>query len=86
MSSRKSKTTETKTIDYDAIVNALKAVKISKRSIRDAAAAYGLSKSTLGRYVKNFDEEGQDIANLTDAQLDDLVRKNEPCGSHRMVI
>ena len=61
MSSRKSKTTETKTIDYDAVVKALKAVKINKKSLRDATAAFGLSKSSLGRYVKNFDEKEKAI-------------------------
>ena len=61
MSSRKSKTTETKTMDYDAVVKALKAVKINKKSLRDAAAAFGLSKSSLGRYVKNFDEKEKAI-------------------------
>ena len=72
-------------MDYDAVVKALKAVKINKKSLRDAAAALGLSKSSLGRYVKNFEEEGKDIATMTDAELDALVRKNESFGSHRMV-
>lgn len=77
MSSKKAKKTETKTIDYDALVNALKAIKISKQSIRVAAAAFGMSKTSLARYVQKFDKEGKDIANMTDAEIDALVRKNE---------
>ena len=63
------KNTETKAIDYDALVNALKAIKISKQSIRVAAAAFGMSKTSLARYVKKFDDEGKDIANMTDFAL-----------------
>lgn len=82
---KQAKTPAKATIDYKAVVDALKAVKISKRSLRAVSAEFGFSKTTLIRYVKKFDEENKDITKLTEAELTELVRKNEPAGAHRMV-
>lgn len=82
---KKAKTPAKPTIDYDAVIKALKAVKINKRSFRVASKSYELSTTSLNRYIKKFDEEEKDITQLTDDQINAFVRKNEPLGAHRMV-
>lgn len=83
-SDKKTKSVD-KSIDYIALIGALKAIKINNKSLRETATEFNMSKTSLARYVKKFEEEGKDIAAMTDAELDILVRKNESYGAHRMV-
>lgn len=49
--------------DYDNILKAIKQVKIHKTSIRQAAKAHNIPKSTLAWHIANFDKAKIDSVN-----------------------
>ncbi|XP_053950936.1 uncharacterized protein LOC128858568 [Anastrepha ludens] len=51
-----------KTIDFDNILEAIKLVKLHKNSIRQAAKAKNIPKSTLAWHISNFDKANIDVA------------------------
>jgi len=62
-----------KSSDYDNILKAIKLVKIHKNSIRQAAKAHNIPKSTLAWHIANFDKTPQKkipSPNETDAEED----------------
>lgn len=78
--SRRERKTEHGVSDFDALVKALKAIKIEKQSIRSTASDYGIDKSSLSRYVTKFDKELRDknlkqITDVSDAELMTIVRR-----------
>ena len=45
--------------DFDALVNAMKAIKIENKSIRSTGRDYNIDKSSLLRYVKKLDKDSR---------------------------
>lgn len=60
-----------KPIDFDKILEAIKSVKMHNNSIRQAATAHNIPKSTLARYIAALDR-----ASINVATADAVVMKN----------
>lgn len=72
-------------VDEDALIAALKAVKLANQSIRASALAFQIPRSTLQRHIDRFDETENDIITMTDAQLLDFVQNRQTYGTHLKV-
>ena len=55
--------------DFDALLNAIKAIKIGKKSIRSTTRDYSIDKSNFLLYVKKLDKELPDITKVSDVEL-----------------
>lgn len=60
--------------DFDALLNAIKSIKIHKNSIRKAGAANNINFISLSRYVKKFDQKVADIKDISDEELKQVLR------------
>ena len=60
--------------DFDALLNAIKSIKISNVSIRQAAATNEIPYRSLARYKLKFDEVVEDIHDQSDEQLLNVLR------------
>lgn len=67
------------------LIDALKAVKIGRKSVRATAVACGIPRTNLQRCITQFDATGKDITKMTDAELLTFVENKPRYGSHRMV-
>lgn len=67
------KPTEQKTIDPDALLVAIKACLLDNASIRSSAAANGIQKSTLDRYLKKIKGNFVDISSVADDNLLEFI-------------
>lgn len=72
-------------VDFNSVLQAVKAVKKSKMSFRKAAAAHKITKSSLARYVKKIDETYNDISKVGDQMLLKLLRSFTSFGEMNMV-
>lgn len=59
-------------MDFTKLVEAIKLC--SQRSIKSTARLYSIPRTTLGRYVKNVENEFGDIETVHDSRLIDFVR------------
>ena len=75
MANRRQRKTEHGISDFDTFLNAIKAIKVEKKSIRSTAHDYSIDKSSLSRYVKKLDKEVPDITKVSDANLLVIVRR-----------
>ncbi|XP_031637668.1 uncharacterized protein LOC116350086 [Contarinia nasturtii] len=75
MANRRERKTDHGVSDFDALLNAIKAIKIEKKRIRPTARAYSISKTSLTRYVEKLDKEVADISKLSDVELLAILRR-----------
>lgn len=71
---KSAKKDEKKDFDFDAVLNAIKSIKINHVSIRKAAAANGIPDRSLTRYSQKFDAHVKDINDYKDEQLLEIIR------------
>ncbi|XP_071581471.1 uncharacterized protein [Temnothorax nylanderi] len=69
-----------KTIDYENILNAIKSVKIHNNSIRTAATAHNIPKSTLAWHIGNFENEKIDVATANVNVMENLLLNHSTTG------
>lgn len=62
-------------IDYDNLVKAIKLVKIENKSGRSVASSYGISQTSLSRYVKKVSLQFPDFSTVTDDQLKNYLKE-----------
>lgn len=74
MACRRQRKTEHGVTDFDALLEAIKSIKINGISIRKAAAANNIPQKSMCRYVKKFDERVDDINGYSDDQLLPILR------------
>lgn len=74
MASRRARKTEHGVTDFDALLTAIKLIKIGNISIRKAAASNGIPDKSLTRYTKKFDQQVEDIKNHNDEELLEILR------------
>jgi len=55
MAARRPRKTDRSIKDFQALLNAMKAIKIDKKSRKSTAQAYNINMRSLGRYVQKFD-------------------------------
>lgn len=75
MSSKYKRKTTHGISDSDALLNAIKAIVIDKKSIQSTANAYNISRRSLGRYIKKFEAAAPDIAGVPEDDLMIVVRR-----------
>lgn len=85
MAARRQRTSDRGVKDFDALVTAVKAIKIAKQHLRPVATRYGIPKSSLGRYISKFDEQVEDITVLDDDQIKNVLRKIAAFQTHQQV-
>ena len=85
MANRRQRKTEHGISDFDTFLNAIKAIKVEKKSIRSTAHDYSIDKSSLSRYVKKLDKEVPDITKVSDADLLVIVRRIGSYATTKMV-
>lgn len=85
MSAKKGKKSED-SVDFDAIVRAIKAIKIEQKSVRSVALAHGIPKSSLHRYMGKVNEKYADISQVNDEQLMNCVRGITAKGTKTVII
>lgn len=61
--------------DFQALLHAIKCVKIHTKSVNSAAKAFNLNRISLGRYLVKFDAEVPDITKVSDDKLLEIVRR-----------
>lgn len=71
--------------DYDALLNAIKAIIVDKRSIQSTAKTYDIKRQSLSRYVKKFNAAVPDIAGVPDDDLMIVVRRIASYATNKMV-
>lgn len=71
---RRKRTTEQGISDFDALLNAIKCIKIGESSIRKAGLTNNIPDRSLSRYLKKFNEKVEDITGYTDEQLLQILR------------
>lgn len=69
-----------KTIDFDNILEAIKLVKLHKNSIRQAAKAKNIPKSTLAWHISNFDKANIDVAADNVDVMKNLLKEHSTTG------
>lgn len=69
-----------KSSDYDNILKAIKLVKIHKNSIRQAAKAHNIPKSTLAWHIANFDKAKIDVATANVNVMENLLTEHSTTG------
>lgn len=74
MTSRKPRKTDHGVNDLEALLNAVKAIKIDKKGLRATATAYKIPKSSLSRYIEKVDKEIPDIGAVDDEQLSTVLQ------------
>lgn len=75
MASRKKRKTEHGVSDHDALLAALKDIRINNTSVKKSAATFNINRISLGRYLKKFNDQVPDLEKLNDEQLLKIVRK-----------
>ena len=75
MAARRSRKSEHGIKDFEALLDAIKAIKISNKSRKSTAKAYNIDMRSLGRYVRKFDAAVPDITAVTDDELLEVVHQ-----------
>lgn len=71
--------------DPEVLISALKLIKIENKAIRAVAKSTGIAKTSLGRYVQQFNATGKNIAEMTNEQLKDFIRSLPTHGTCQLV-
>ncbi|KAL1516835.1 hypothetical protein ABEB36_000682 [Hypothenemus hampei] len=61
--------------NFNALVAAIKDVKLANKSIRSTAKSYNIPKSSLARYIQKASVEIEDISAVDDDELLKLVKR-----------
>lgn len=75
MTSRKPRKTDRGLKDFEALLNAIRSIKIDKKSVISAATAYDIKRTSLTRYIAKFDEVVPDISVVPDDELLKIVQR-----------
>lgn len=75
MASRRPRKTDRGIMDYDALLNAIKAHIIEKKSKKSTANQFNISMRSFGRYLDKFKAEVPDITLVSDDDLLKVVRR-----------
>lgn len=73
--SRRARKTDHGITDFDALLKAIKEVKVDKNPIKRTARTYNIPSSSFLRYIKKFDDEVPDITQVSDDVLMKIVKK-----------
>lgn len=60
-------------IDLDALVQAIKDVKLNQRPIRSTAKNFSIPRTNLMRYIERLNDEVPDITAIPDSNLKDIL-------------
>lgn len=71
--------------DPEVLISALKAIKIENQGLLTVAKSTGIARTSLRRYVQQFDATGKNIAEMDNAQLKIFVQSLPTYGSHQLV-
>lgn len=74
MSNHRKRKTERGVNDFDALLSAMKSIKLNNVSIRKAAAANDIPERSLNRYKMKFDEQVENIKDHNDEELLQILR------------
>lgn len=74
MASRRPRKSDRGVTDYNALLRAIKDIKVENKSIRSTASAFKIDKSSLSRYVTKFDKIVSNINDVSDADLLEIVQ------------
>jgi len=81
--SRRERKTDHGITDHGILLEAIKAVKVEKRSVKSTASEYNINRTSLGRYITKFDAEVKDITAVDDSNLLKIVKRissfSTPC-------
>lgn len=75
MAARRPRKSDRGVKDFVSLLNAIKSIKIEKKSIRKASVAYELPLKSLARYIQKFDAEVPDISKESDQKLLEIVQR-----------
>lgn len=85
MAARRSRSTERGISNYEELLDAIKEIKVKKKSVQSTAKFYNIDRKSLGRYVKKFDLEVPDITQVDDEALLKILRRIASYQKHKMV-
>lgn len=71
--------------DHEALLRAVKEIKIDKKSIRSVCSKYGVSKTSMLRYLNRLDEQFDDISVVDKSELMDVLKLSSRVGSYKQV-
>lgn len=74
MSNHRKRKTEHGVTDFDALLSAIKAIKINNVPILRAALANNIPERSLNRYKKKFEEQVENIKDYGDEQLLEILQ------------
>lgn len=69
MATRRKRKTSRGVSDYDELLDAIKDIKLYKKSVKSTATAHNIKRTSLLRYIAKFDAEVPEIENVDDAGL-----------------
>lgn len=72
-------------LDHDALVNALKAVKVGTQALRAAAKTFNIPRTSLQRYIKSFEATGKDMATMSNQEIKDFIGTLTTYGTNQLV-
>lgn len=72
----KQKAAKSQEINYDSLLQSVKACLIEKKGIRLAAREYGIIRSTLQRYTKKVTAHFDDVTNVKDDEMLEFLRES----------
>lgn len=78
--------TERGCTDFDALLKAIRAVKIDKKSKKSVSKEYNIPKTSMLRYQIKLDAKFPDISTVDDAELLKVLRGIAGYSSHKQVI
>lgn len=79
------KSADSKEIDFNALIQAIKDCLLNNKTVRETARAHELPKGTLHRYNKIVAEEYSNISTVGDAALLEFVRQANPKAPTKLV-
>lgn len=89
MSNHRKRKTEHGIKDIDALLSAIKSIKINNVSIRKAAAANNINDRSLTRYKKKFESHVENIMDHSDDELLQILRgiaSYQNCAVHQVCL
>lgn len=75
MAARRLRKTNRGVADFELLLNAIKAIKIEKKTLRSTALVYEIDKRSLSRYIKKLDVEVPDISVVGDDELLNVLQR-----------
>lgn len=82
----KSKKEKEMEMKLDAIVSAIKDIKLNNKGIRYTAKLYNIQKSSLSRYIQSINAAMPDIKNVPDNDIKDFFRKSTTPSGPKVIV